>query len=455
MVIDRADPVPGARAQGPEDPGPYLEVVVELGDDSQNLVMLISSGDGLLSWVVPDRSGRTARFAAPMSRLGFGGPGMGNYFASSGRTILSLLTYPVAQELRALGARGYRAWEKKRHPSILFHYPRLISAGRSRPAPDEDMDSSDWRRATAGGRSLLLVHGTASRSSAAFSDLAGQSLADVCRSYGGRVFAFDHPTVSVSPEDNVAELLSRICWTEHPVDIVCHSRGGLVARLLAVRGHMNIGKIVFVGVPNDGTELADPSNLNAFVDTLTTAANLMPTPQRHLKDVLAIVLRLVRAMTEDALVRFDGLASMNPGSPTLAHLARTPTSVPLDTRLLAVTSEYTSPGGDPLKRIVNGLFSRPNDLVVPTSGVANVTGAVAGTGFPIPAHSVFQTPEFLAVWHCGYFRFPEVRHRIVRWLAGGDEVAGGACTRLECWSGWDEHATCLVDPARRRRPSYR
>ncbi|WUI60523.1 hypothetical protein OG774_22620 [Actinomycetospora sp. NBC_00405] len=53
------------------------------------------------------------------------------------------------------------------------------------------------------------------------------------RAYDGRIIAFDHPTASVPPEQNAKALLRLIPDDVHlELDIVCHSRGGLVARIL-------------------------------------------------------------------------------------------------------------------------------------------------------------------------------------------------------------------------------
>src|SRR5450759_3141783 len=123
-----------------------------------------------------------------------------------------------------------RAWEKKRFAEA--HIPlglvRLSAQGGKLVA--SRVERLSLPRAQVLG--LLFLHGTFSHASAAFSDLARDGAFEaLSKLYEGRVFAFNHLTVGRSPQENVTDLLEAVHGAS--LDVVTHSRGGLVARLLA------------------------------------------------------------------------------------------------------------------------------------------------------------------------------------------------------------------------------
>jgi len=81
---------------------------------------------------------------------------------------------------------------------------------------------------------LLIVHGTASCCDHILSEIklaegGGKFLSDAARHYSA-VLAFEHPTISMSPVLNALDLSAALePYGNCNVDIVCHSRGGLVA----------------------------------------------------------------------------------------------------------------------------------------------------------------------------------------------------------------------------------
>ena len=99
------------------------------------------------------------------------------------------------------------------------------------------------------------------------------------------MFAFDHFTLSHDPRRNIEWLVDQLPPQPLELDVVCHSRGGLVARALAEHpvafgfdvSRVKVRRTVFVGVPNNGTALADPDHIVKMLDRLTTALNLFPT----------------------------------------------------------------------------------------------------------------------------------------------------------------------------------
>jgi pimeloyl-ACP methyl ester carboxylesterase len=104
------------------------------------------------------------------------------------------------------------------------------------------------------GRAVVLVHGII-RSSHSF-DAMKQSLRDE----GYEVIGFDYPSTQVSIEES-AEYLHRTLESLEGIeriDFVVHSMGGLLVRQY-LRKHRDprIGRMVMLGVPNHGANLAN------------------------------------------------------------------------------------------------------------------------------------------------------------------------------------------------------
>lgn len=137
-------------------------------------------------------------------------------------------------------------------------------------------------RAVADRRVLLFVHGTFSNSDAilerglALTADGARLLADAERKYD-LVLAYDHPTLSVSPMLNAFDLAAVLRPSPRQIDIVCHSRGGLVARWFceAFADPNVVRRVVFVGSPLAGTSLAAAPRLRSALDLMTNVAEVL------------------------------------------------------------------------------------------------------------------------------------------------------------------------------------
>lgn len=104
------------------------------------------------------------------------------------------------------------------------------------------------------GRAVILVHGII-RSSNSFA-----AMRTALESEGYSVISFDYPSTRV-PIQESAESLNRVLESLEgiaEVNFVVHSMGGLVVRQsLATRKDPRIGRLVMLGVPNHGANLAN------------------------------------------------------------------------------------------------------------------------------------------------------------------------------------------------------
>jgi hypothetical protein len=281
-------------------------------------------------------------------------------------------------------------------------------------------------------RRLLLVHGTFSKSEA-FTDgfqKAANGAAFLKRVFAhyDEVLAFDHPTLSVSPVLNAFDLFGLLAKATGPLDIVAHSRGGLITRWFLEGFGAALGdgpyRAVLVGAPLGGTSLASPprlrdalSLLSNFGTVLKTAGSaavvyfpLVAAPLALLKIATSVVSAAAKTPVLDAAV------SMIPG---LAGQSRVELNHELD-RLRAlklakpptyfvVQSNFESEAvgwkfwkwfrGDKLKDLsTDKIFPGTNDLVVDTDSMSEL--AADGT-FPVANRHDFGTTS--TVHHTNYF----------------------------------------------------
>jgi hypothetical protein len=280
-----------------------------------------------------------------------------------------------------------------------------------------------------GKKSLLFIHGTTSNTTGAFGGLKSfpESATKLFGRYDGGVLGFNHHTLGRSVCENTTRLYAEIA--AHPgtytFDIVCHSRGGLLARTLKELNDATIGaltnkanwtrlaesvvqidRIVFVATPNVGTDLAASNNLPKWLNRMANVASFLPDSAGSVP--LSAVLAVASDVAASA-VKLPGLADMDPGGTFLKKLNATP----IDARSYwAVEAKYQAQGAllraleDP---IIDGLFQgKDNDLVVPTEGVSVVRPA-----FILEGTQVKKFSEGEAVSHTQFFTKEETWDHIL------------------------------------------
>jgi CHAT domain-containing protein len=269
----------------------------------------------------------------------------------------------------------------------------------------------------AGGRSLLFIHGTFSNAASAFRNLADNDFfAQVAPLYGDRIFAFDHFTVSRTPEENARLLVDALPSGEFEFDVVTHSRGGLVLRNLVERSdalgangrRFKLGHAILVASPNEGTPLATPER---WEKTVGWFANLLELfPDNPLTTGAQWIAEALVWLARHASGGLPGIGSMNGAGDLIAALQAPPG--PPAHGYSALVANFTADAAILARLLdigVDGFFGIANDLVVPTEGGWHVDKGPESFVDP-DRIGCFGTGGNLArqtVHHLNYFAQPE------------------------------------------------
>jgi hypothetical protein len=270
------------------------------------------------------------------------------------------------------------------------------------------------------------------------------------RQYGA-VWGWDHRTLAVDPAANARKLfeaLAALTLARPPLlDIVCHSRGALVARHLveeilpAKTWRPEVGRVVFVGAANAGTQLARPANWRALVDLVT---NLALAGQAALDALGAAQVAAAAATVVDSVAEFvgalaeaglegdvaPGLAALDPDGAFVRHIDRAAAAgakaawghcdfLESDFEAEIVDEAAHRPAEFPRRLallLANGLVDglmrgAPNDLVV------DVASMTAGRPGACEARDLFDFGRNARVYHTNYLLQPETIAALARWLA--------------------------------------
>lgn len=296
------------------------------------------------------------------------------------------------------------------------------------------------------GRVLVLVHGTFSQSAMYTQEFAatadGVTLFGRLTRAGGpysAVLAFDHPTLSVGPWLNALALNDALAGCKAELDVLGHSRGGLViAWLLRIAPALPVRQALFVGSPLAGTSLAAPDKLRQALDTLASIADALAQAASRAGQVLPGLQPLALGVGGLAMVLgkvlqlgartplADAAVGLVPG---LLAQGRVANNLELDqlwplttpAALHAIGGSFKpSEADEPLwkvwKRVTNLkgqaayygadlIFDQPNDLVVDSASMNQLGPTVLGA-------PQWEDLGMGATHHCSYFQDP----RVLAWL---------------------------------------
>jgi hypothetical protein len=371
----RARPQAATRARGAA-PGP-LDVSYELGP-GEWAVLAIRHPSGALTFHRPIEAQRRSR----------GGP-------SSVRFLVSVPSANRPSTTRGLGARAIKAFLIKVAGKAGDKIAGLVLSKLA-----AHVEEATWKRKglkegwlqvtkeTLGAdrlraaqpssteRSLLLIHGTFSNAASAYRALADSDFfARVRDLYGDRIYAFDHFTLSRTPEQNARMLLDALPDKSFTFDVITHSRGGLVLRNLVERSatfgplakRFALGRAVLVASPNEGTPLATPGRWEGTVGWMANLLELFP--ENPFTTGAEFVANGIVWIARHASGDLPGLHSMDGDGDLIAELQRPP-GPPADA-YSALVANYNPRDAVLLRMIDTGVdqfFGSANDLVVPSEG---------------------------------------------------------------------------------------
>jgi len=432
-------------------------------DDDLLLATLVQDADGLWEW----RTGPSTRVAG-RRRLRRGAGSAGDVVAQ--------------YRFERFGANKIHEFITKRDAGLTPHQGlrRLVRAA-SKPAtttPDPRQPlEAEWHQgfSEGGGRSgtgqrpwwrlepaaalpakgrvLLLVHGTFSEGDMYLRELTATAegeafLRSAWERYEGQIYAFDHPTLSVSPILNALDLAALMRPSAAEFDLVAHSRGGLVVRWaldVVLPEPERRYRAVLVASPLDGTTLASPARARELMANLTNLGKTMQSLATSVGGPVgaalglsggpliagaAIVLQVVTFATGalSKLPLFDAGVSLVPGlagqaavgnNPELMRLSVLPPSRP--NQYAIVCSDFEpSVGAWRFRDLLTKRFWKDRamdagaDVVFGHDGVRFNNDCVVDTGSmdrlgglersKVPRHDFGTNAR---VWHCNYFMQPE------------------------------------------------
>jgi pimeloyl-ACP methyl ester carboxylesterase len=288
------------------------------------------------------------------------------------------------------------------------------------------------KAAAAGGPVLVFVHGTFSNSENLLGEIAiapnFKAFLKKAKKHYKAIYAFSHPTVSVSPVFNAVEIARHFRGCKDPIDVVAHSRGGLVTRWwLEVMEPSAAGprRAVLVGCPLDGTSLATPRSLRAALSWLTNVHRALAAATglaTSLIPFLSVVTGLLRvaATATGVLAKapvLDAGISLVPGLSAMTRvnleLARLNVNLAARPEYFAVASNFApAPTGPAVWRFITEakaraadaaadlIFQGENDLVVDRDSMQFLCGMPNASS--IEKLLDFGTQD--QVHHINYFR---------------------------------------------------
>ena len=267
---------------------------------------------------------------------------------------------------------------------------------------------------------LVLLHGTFSETQGTFGKLwkeHPQKVRSLFAHYGNRVYGFDHATLTASPIDN-ALMLAQALPNGARVHLLTHSRGGLVAEVLArvcanpdidvsalapfdqakykpqretllkLAAHLKgrdirIERVVRVACPARGTLLAS-RRMDAYVSVLKWSLELAAVPVAPA--IVDFIGEVASQRTDPAVL--PGIEAMTPDSALVQWLHAADATGPLPGKLQVVAGDVQ---GDSIMSWVKTLLAdafywTDNDLVVQTRSMYGGTprapsGGQAGASF--------------------------------------------------------------------------
>lgn len=269
-------------------------------------------------------------------------------------------------------------------------------------------------------KTLLFLHGTFSSTRGSFSSLSEGGTwswlqnVSIARQRYQQVLAFDHDTVLEDLAANEAQLEQAIgCKLDKPLDVVTHSRGGLLAKHLATRGRwFEVERAAMTGCANGVGYMRTLGNVARFLSVMrrmfgfTGAGDLVVALAQH---------------SVNFVHKLPGLAVMDPRGAALLEVMRTPIPAPrTQTQFMPIVGDYDRRlvneerffkrlAMNGLDLIIKAILGGQHDWVV-----GSAEQAIVAPGHMAPGSIL--TP--VSTWHTGYYGLDGVRERVQAHLLG-------------------------------------
>lgn len=405
-------------------------VVLHIADGPQLVLHPENARDLLLAQATPSRPAGTARSAArgidvPV-RLQWSGVAEAPSAAGTARGLAGVLLSKIEVLTPALkqDAADLAASE------VVRRVDAQVDAGVYQLSPDAlqplkgKPKASNLDAAADGKPILVLVHGTFSTTAGTFSQLwvhHPDQVRALFQQYGGRVYGLDHPTLGASPIDN-ALTLARVLPRGARVHLLTHSRGGLVAEVLArtcgdpdddfaefsgaayqsqknqlralaalvKKNQLQVDRVVRVACPARGTLLAS-KRVDAYVSVFKWTLELAGLPVAA--EILDFLAAVARKRTDPTLI--PGLAAQVPDSALIRWIHSVDRQVNGQLRVIAGDLQGDSISSWLKTLLTDAFYWTDHDLVVQTRSMYG--------GSPRQTASTFVLDQGGKVTHFNYF----------------------------------------------------
>lgn len=270
---------------------------------------------------------------------------------------------------------------------------------------------ADWYKYLSPNKSqrvLLFVHGFGS-------SVEGCNLGNMLDTLANNydlIIGFNHPTITVDPLENAKQFFSLLPADLHmSLDVLAHSRGGLVARSLVELSEPNprieIRRLITHGSPHNGTRLADPERWDRFISLGLTAASWL-AGATGVAGWIPSAFELVLKAASQGVFDLPGVGAMTPDGEFIRTINQANDNTLYErTRYCAVVSEvslndkFKQGYAEGLKSLVAQVFmNEGHDLVVPTASMSAIDLSVN----QIPKERLLK----LKIDHFSYFQEPRV-----------------------------------------------
>jgi hypothetical protein len=285
------------------------------------------------------------------------------------------------QVLRAPVAANLRGWiaEREGQPTIYLVHPNGMLG---RPLQGAEA----WRAAFEPGRRhrvLLFIHGFLSN---AQDSTPRNWMRDFAPHYDA-MLSYGHPTIATGPLQNAADLLQQVPEDlQLDVDIVTHSRGGMVARslieLLPHTEHFAIQRLLTCGTPHGGTLLGQFHRWDRLASIGLTSTSWLLASTGFAAPIVFAPRLLEYLLRAGGQLFFDlpGVNALDPASDFVARMNE-PGKPELVYRVpyATVISDF-EPDNIPQttfrdaisEMVVDAFAGAPNDLVVDTPSMSSI-----------------------------------------------------------------------------------